>query len=130
MKKLIAIVLLAASLGGCAGTLGKLETAWEVATSTSVTPTQIIIAGNAFDAAEVGAAGYLTYCKTNTNPQPQCALVTRKRVVSSVRAGRAARNALEPYVVAGKAGPIVVYNALIEAISAVKGNTPIVGASK
>ncbi len=126
MKKLLAIALLTLALGGCAQTLGKFETAYEVITSAAVTPTQIIVAGNAFDAAEVGAAGYLTYCKAHKIEAP-CALVIRKRVVASVRVGRDARNALEPYVVAGKAGPAVLYNALIGAVSAIKGNTPAVG---
>ncbi len=84
------------------------------------------MAGNAFDAAEIGAANYLVFCKTN-DALAACALTIRKRVVASVRAGRTARDALEPYVVAGKAGPIVIYNALIGAISAIKGNTPAVG---
>src|SRR6267154_3509298 len=122
MKRLLAIGLLALTLGGCASTLAKLETAYEVVTTASVTPTQIVIAGNAFDAAEIGATGYLTYCSTHKAESP-CALVTRKRVVASVRAGRTARNALEPYVLAGSAGPVVLYNALINAVSAIKGNT-------
>ncbi len=125
MKKLLAIALLTLTLGGCAGTLGKLETAYEVVTTASVTPTQIVIAGNAFDAAEIGATGYLSYCSTH-KAQSACALVTRQRVISSVRAGRSARNALEPYVTGGKAGPLAIYNALTEAISAVKGNTPAI----
>jgi hypothetical protein len=130
MKKLLAIALLTLTLGGCATQFGtRVETAWQVITQTSVSPTQIVIAGNAFDAVEVTATNYLVYCKQNVNPQPQCALVTRQRVISSVRAGRVARDALEPYVVSGKAGPIVIYNSLIEAIKAVKGNTPLVGAS-
>ncbi len=126
MKKLLAIVLLTMTLGGCAGTLGKIETAYEVITSASVTPTQIIVAGNAFAAAEIAAAGYLTYCKTH-KPDSACALVIRKRVIASVRVARDARNQLEPYAVNGRAGPAVIYNTLITAISAIKANTPAVG---
>jgi hypothetical protein len=130
MKRLLAIALLTLTLGGCATQFGtRIGTAWEVLTQTSVSPTQIVVAGNAFDAVEVTATNYLVYCKTNLNPLPQCDLVTRRRVIASVRAGRGARDQLEPYVVAGKAGPIVIYNALIEAIKAVKGNTPVLGAS-
>ncbi len=130
MKRLLAIMALTLALGGCATQFGtRIQTAWEVATSISASPTQIVVAGNAFDAAEATATNYLVYCKTNANPQPQCSLTVRKRVIASVRAGRNARDQLEPYVVSGSAGPIVLYNSLIEAIKAVKGNTPVLGAS-
>lgn len=130
MKKLLAIALLTLTLGGCATQFGtKIETTFGLLTQTAVSPTQIVVAGNAFDAVEVTATNYLIYCKTNANPQPQCSLTVRRRVIASVRAGRGARDELEPYVVSGSAGPIVLYNALLKAIKAVKGNTPVLGAT-
>lgn len=117
MKKILAIIVLSVGLAGCASTLQKLDTAWQIVTSASVSPTQIIVAGNAFDALEATATQYLLYCKSvNYLPQP-CTLGNRKPVVAAVRAGHTARNSLEPYVVSGTAGPAALYNTLIAAIT-------------
>lgn len=116
-KSLVVASLVGAlALGGCAN----LKTAWEVVTSASVTPTQIIVAGNSFDALEATATQYLLYCKSVAyKPQP-CALGNRKPVVAAVRSGRAARTSLEPYVVSGTAGPAAIYNTLISAITSLQ----------
>jgi hypothetical protein len=119
MKKLLLISLLALSLGGCA----QLQTAWSVVTGTSVSPTQIIVAANAFDAGEASATQYLLYCKANPAVS-YCALKTRQAVVSGVRAGRAARNQLEPYIVSGSAGPAAVYNSLVAAVTQMQAQIP------
>jgi hypothetical protein len=133
MKKLfIAAALLASvTLGGRASTLTKLQTAWSVVSSASVTPTQIIVAGNAFDALEATATQYLLYCKSvNYAPQP-CALGNRKPVVAAVRSGRAARNQLETYAAQGNAGPADLYNTLTAAITSLQQSKVIVtGATK
>lgn len=122
MKKFLVVAALLATvgLGGCAS-LQNLENnvgvAWNVLTTASVSPTQIIVAANTYDALEATATQYLGYCNTPAGAaQSICALSTRKTVVASVRAGRAARNALEPYVVSGTAGPAVVYNTLMAVI--------------
>lgn len=123
MKKLLIIPLLALSLGACAQ-LKNFDTAWQVLTSASVSPTQIIIAGNAFDALEATATQYLNYCKSVAASPPQaCALGNRKPVVAAVRAGIKARNALEPYVTSNTAGPSALYNALVAAIQSLQGST-------
>lgn len=124
MRK-IAAVLLALSLGGCAS-LQKVETAWQVLTAASVSPTQIIVAGNAFDAAEASATQYLLYCKTNPAPSA-CSLDNRQKVVAAVRSGRKARNTLEPYVVSGTAGPSTIFETLVAAITTLQAKT---GAAK
>jgi hypothetical protein len=131
VKKLLAVVLLAASLGGCATQFGtRIESAIGIITSASVSPTQIIVASNAFDAGEASATQYLLFCKANP-AQAICALKTRQTVVSAVRAGRAARNQLEPYVTSGQAGPIAIYNTLVATVTSLQNNIPAnPGASK
>ena len=130
MKKFLLIIPLALSLGACATPFGqKIELAWSLITSASVSPTQIIVAGNAFDAAEASATQYLMFCKVNAALKG-CDLATRQAVIAGVRAGRAARAQLEPYVVSGTAGPSAIYNALITAITSVQSSLPATGASK
>lgn len=99
-------------------------------TSASVSPTQIIVAANTYDALESTATQYLGYCKTTLGAaQSACTLSTRKTVVASVRAGRAARNSLEPYVVTGTAGPAALYNTLVSVIQTLQGTSLPTGAS-
>jgi hypothetical protein len=119
--RLIPIVLaVALALTGCANLL----VVWQTITSASVSPTQIIVAGNAFDAAEASATQYLSACKSKALPATVCALTTRKQVVASVRAGRSARNQLEPYVISGTAGPAAIYNAMVTSINTLQQNLP------
>ena len=120
MKKLLLVIPLALMLGACAS----LTTAWNVVTGVSVSPTQIIVAANAFDAGEASATQYLLYCRATTPAPSYCALKTRQTVVSAVRAGRVARNQLEPYIVSGTAGPAAVYNTLIATVQALQAEIP------
>lgn len=119
MRKLI-ILALALSLAGCAS----LQTTWSVITGASVSPTQIIIAANAFDAGEASATQYLLFCKAAAPPPSYCALSTRQAVVKAVRAGRVARNQLEPYVVSGAAGPSAIYNTLVGVVQSLQTQIP------
>jgi hypothetical protein len=123
MRRIILAIGFALALGGCAN----IQTAWKVVTEAQVSPQQIIVAANAFDAAEATATQYLIYCKAGGHGTSACTLSTRKKVVSSVRSGRAARNALEPYIVSGGAGPSGIYNTLIAAVSTLQTGTPAVG---
>jgi hypothetical protein len=120
MKRLFVILITTLALVGCAN----LQTVWTTITSASVSPTQIIVAGNAFDAAEASATQYLSACKSKALPASTCTLAIRKQVVASVRAGRAARNGLEPYVVSGTAGPAALYNAMVTSINTLQQNLP------
>jgi len=131
MKKYLLIIPLALSLGACATPFGqKVELAWQLITSASVSPTQIIIAGNAFDAVEASATQYLMYCKVNP-ALTACVLPIRQKVVAAVRSGRSARNQLEPYVTSGTAGPSALYNTLAAAINTLQANLPATtGAAK
>ena len=123
MKKLLIIAALTISLGGCA----TFEKDWAIITGTTVSPTQILIAANAFDAGEASATQYLLYCKANA-AVPACALKTRQTVVSAVRAGRVARNQLEPYIVSGTAGPTAIYNTLVATVTSLQSTIPTAGA--
>src|SRR6266404_5627403 len=114
MKKLIAIGLLALSLGACVG----LQTL-QLAIGTSVSPTQALIAANAFDAAEAGATAYLVYCKANLTTTA-CSTTNRRSVIQYTRAGRAARNQIETYVQTLASVPTVVYNTLVTAVANLK----------
>lgn len=125
MRKIIA-ALLALSLGGCA----TFQKDWAIITGTSVSPTQIIVAANAYDAAEATATQYLLFCKSAAPAPSYCALATRQAVVSAVRAGRVARIQLEPYVVSGTAGPAALYNTLIAVVTQLQTQIPATGATK
>jgi len=120
MKKFFIVLPLLFVLGACAS----LQTAWDVVTGTEVSPTQILVAANAFDAGEASATQYLLFCKA-TKPAPSyCALSTRKTVVTAVRAGRVARTQLEPYIVSGTAGPAALYNTLVATITTLQAQIP------
>jgi uncharacterized protein YceK len=114
MKKLV--LVLALVLGGCS----TIQTLQQVA-GTAVTPTQAIVAANAFDAAESGATGYLVYCKANITAA-NCALATRQAVISYVRAGRAARNQIETAITNSSTIPTTLYNALVAAVTNLKAS--------
>jgi hypothetical protein len=125
MNRILVLFLLAVSLGGCAS----LQKDWAIITGTTISPTQIIIAANAFDAAEASATQYLLYCKANPTVS-YCARATRVSVVSGVRAGQAVRTQLEPYIVSGTAGPVALYNSLIAAVTSLQTQIPATGAAQ
>ena len=126
MKKFLLIIPLALSLSACAS----LKADWAIITGASVSPTQIIVAANAFDAGEASATQYLLFCKS-ANPAPSyCARSNRVAVISAVRAGRVARNQLEPYVVSGTAGPAALYNALVAVVTNLQAQIPSTGVAK
>ena len=127
MKKLLLAVSLVLALGGCTN----LQNAWQMITSASVSPTQIIVAANSFDAAEASATQYLLYCKATVPVPTYCALKTRQIVVAAVRAGRTARNGLEPYIVSGTAGPSALFNTMVTSINTLQAQLPAAtGAAK
>jgi hypothetical protein len=126
MKKLLLIIPLALSLGACAS----LNTAWTVVTGASVSAQQIVVAANAYDAGEATATQYLLYCKAAVPAPSYCALTTRRSVVQTVRTARAARNALEPYIISGTAGPAALYNTLVAAVTQLQSQIPTTGAAQ
>lgn len=116
MKKLIPIVF-ALALAGCS----TLQTLQQVA-GTTVSPTQALVAANAFDAAESGATSYLVYCKTNL-ATPACSATNRRNVIKYTRAGRAARNQIETAISTSSSVPATLYNTLVAAVTNLK-STP------
>ena len=121
MKKLLLIIPLVLSLGACAS----LQTTWSIVTGASVSPTQITIAANAFDAGEASATQYLLYCKAAVPAPSYCALTTRQAVIRAVRAGRVARSQLEPYIISGAAGPAALYNTLVATVTSMQSQIPV-----
>ncbi len=88
-----ALALAFLSLPGCA-TLQRIESAVSIATGPNVTPQQIYVAVNAFDAAEVLATNYLRLPRC---PQAVACRdpIVSKQVITWVRAGRIDRNKLK-----------------------------------
>lgn len=114
MKKITIKLMLALSLGGCA----TIQTLQQVA-GTTVTPTQAIVAANAFDAAESGATAYLVYCKANLTTAV-CSADNRRAVLKYTRAGRAARNQIETAIQTQTSVPAELYNTLVAAVTNLK----------
>src|SRR6266436_7253098 len=125
MKRLALVLALALTLSACAN----LKTAYQVITEASVSPTQIIVAANAFDALEGTATQYLVYCKANLITTI-CSADNRRGVIKWVRTGRAARNQLETYIASNTTGPAAVYNTLIAAINQLNLTPAASGAPK
>lgn len=121
---------LALALGGCAA----LQNAYTIATGASVTPNQVYIAANAFDAVEAtattylklpacGSAGASSLCRT------QAAV---NAIVPAVRSGRAARNQLEAAVSASGGTPVsaTIYSVLTGATNTLQTIISEYGISK
>lgn len=116
MRKLIICATVALALAGCS----TLQTLQQVA-GTTVSPTQAIVAANAFDAAESAATSYLVYCKTNLTTAA-CSADNRRSVIKYTRAGRAARNQIETAISTNTSVPAAVYNSLIAAVTNLKAS--------
>ena len=125
IKSAIAIAAVALALGACA----QLKTVYSLVTDTVVSPTQVIVTANAFDALEGSATQYLVYCRTNLTV-PACSATNRRAVIKYVRAGRAARNQLETYIVQNANAPSAVYNTLVAAVNSLNATPAANGAPK
>jgi hypothetical protein len=113
MRKLIAIGLLF-GLVGCT----QLQNDINAITGASVNPTAVIVAANAFDAAEATATNYLRLKKCTATSGPICRnAAATKAIIPAIRSGRAARNNLETFMQnnPGVLGPTGLYNALTAA---------------
>jgi hypothetical protein len=118
----LALALVAVTAGGCAGELQKFKSAVSMVTGTTVAPTTIIVAANAFNGVKATATNYLRYCKTNLS-RSECSANNRRNVIKYVRAGTAARNQLETYLTTNSDAPATIYNALIAAYQALSDPT-------
>jgi hypothetical protein len=122
MKRVL-ILFLALSLASCTG-LQRLETAYTVATTTTVPANVVIPAANAFDALKATATNYGRYCISQKFAPAICSAANRRAVIKFVRAGTAARIQLESSLSTGQPALGTVYNALIAAVNGLQG-TPI-----
>jgi len=119
MKKLLVSIVALSLLTGCATELQKIKSAYDVVTSSSVSPTMVYVAANTFDALEATATNYLRL--------PKCggtAIVCRNQnavaaIIPAVRSGRVARNNLEQFLKdhPGQLGPQGLYDALTQSIT-------------
>jgi hypothetical protein len=129
----LALAFVAVTAGGCTGELQKFKSAVSMVTGTTVAPTTIIVAANAFNGVKATATNYLRYCKTNLS-RSECSATNRRNVIKYVRAGTAARNQLETYLTTNSDAPATIYNALIAAYQALNdpAQTPVttVGAAQ
>lgn len=117
MKKFL-IIALAIGLAGCTSELAKFKAAYDVVTSSSVSPTMVYVAANTFDALEATATNYLRLPKCgglSTVCRNQAAVMT---IIPAVRSGRVARNNLEQFLKdhPGQLGPQGLYDSLSASI--------------
>lgn len=87
--------------------------------SLTVSSSQVEVAVNAFDAAEVIASGYISFCKAKPMP-PTCSIAGVTKIHDAVITGRTARNSLETFA-SGNTGTgdlSTLYNAMVAATSA------------
>lgn len=119
MKKLLLIPLVAFALAGCAQlqtAIQDAEGAYAYATTTVVSPQQVAIVANAFDALKATAINYGNYCVAQHFPQPICSASNRRAVIKAVNSGTAARITLESAISTGQPALATVYNALVAAV--------------
>jgi|SRR6185437_14275319 len=116
MKKILLVCTIALSLGACA----QLQNAWNLVTTSQVSPTAVIVAANAFDAVEATATNYLRLPKCTATNGPVCRNPkATAAIIPAIRSGRVARNNLEQFMKdnPGQLGPQGLYNALTTATS-------------
>lgn len=94
MKKILIVLSLALALTGCAQVQKTFDTVGNAITAAenAVTPQQIYIAANAFDAVKVSATKYLDLKRCPVNA-PFCRdPAVTKQLIPAIRAGTIARN--------------------------------------
>jgi hypothetical protein len=92
--------------------------------SSVLTPEQLIIGANAFDAMELSAANYLRLPLCDTGSTPICRTkATSNSLAKAVRNARHARSQLEAYVNAnpGKPDAVNLYQALVTSMKTLQG---------
>jgi len=128
MKKIILALTLALSVAGCAtlnSDLSKLRQVYTVATTTSVPPSTVIVAANAFDAIKATAVNYARYCIQGKFVDPICSATNRRRVVQFIRSGTRARNQLELSITTNTPAAATLYNALVAAITGLQSSAAL-----
>lgn len=126
MKKIIVLLVVALAATGCSKTFQTWQSVYQQVTSATVTPQQIYLATNTFDGVEATATQYLLYCKGHLTSD-LCDSLDRRVVFRAVRSGRAARDKLKEYRVAGTNAPAAVYNTLVAAINSINASKAVSG---
>jgi hypothetical protein len=138
MRKLALVLVLSLGLSGCAA-IQRLETIYSEVSGSTISPQQVYIAVNAFDAAKATVAQYFNYCRPFVNVVTHRALASapaacsdnnRRTVIKYSRAGTAARNQLETYLIAGTAAPTQIYQTLVAAVGSLKLSAIASGAAQ
>lgn len=114
MRRTVLALVVAIGLSGCAN----VERAWDTLTTSQVSPTVVIVAANTFDGLEATATNYLRLPRCTGANGPVCRDPrATSQIIPAVRAGRAARNALEDFLRShpGQLGPSGLYDSLIAA---------------
>lgn len=119
MRKILAVVLVAFSLAGCAR-LQQANDLYKFASETTVPAATVISVANAFDILKAGATNYAQYCISNNMTPSICSADIRRKVVKAVRGGTNARNTLEASVKTGAPASSTIYNLLVEAVGSLQ----------
>lgn len=124
MRKLLAISLLALSLGGCAGELAKIETTFSnvvgVIGNAKINSKEAYIAINVFNGAERSVTAYLNLAQCGKMP---CRILGSASMLSPpFNAGISARNDLRAWMKAnpGSLADAGLYNTLVAATDALQ----------
>ena len=104
-------------------TISNVNTAYTAATTSTLPINQLVLARNAFNAAEVTATNFLRVktCDGTNGPICRPAAATEK-IASALLSGRAARNNLRAFMQQhpGQLGPKGLYDALTSATATIK----------
>lgn len=123
---ILAMFLAGSMLVGCSGLQAlrdDVQTAFDVATSAAVTPTEAYIAINAYDGVEATATNYLGWPRCTGSNGPLCRdPAVRMQIKKIILAGRVARNDVKAYLRAnpGKALAIQSFDDMQAATSALR----------
>lgn len=112
----VGVLSLGLLMGGCANFSAKfnadiaaVQQAWQVATTTTVTPQAALVIANSFNVARDAATAYLTYCAQHLSDS-SCSADNRRKVITAVRAGIKLRTQVEGYVSAKTTIPKALYD--------------------
>lgn len=119
MKRIFAIALLGLSLGGCQQWTNLLGTI-NSASTTTVSPIDVNIAINSYEALKATAVGYANSCIKLAFPRPVCSAANRRAVIRYIKAGDGAVAVLVPALNGSAPLLSTTYNALIAASAGLK----------
>lgn len=122
MRKSIIAIIALSLLTGCSAELQKFKSAYDVVTSSSISPTMVYVAANTFDALEATATNYLRLPKCGGSSiicRNQSAVAV---IIPAIRSGRVARNNLEQFLKdhPGQLGPKGLYDSLTASIDTIQ----------